>query len=928
MTQLASSYSDRIEAHIQGPVTGQVAVGKYIVQIGEVHGGEVNVQFPDRKPHLQLRSSRLPLPRPQTHLLDRKEEVAAAQRSLHAQQPVEFYGETGIGTSALLRHLGHFPNLPYADGVVYLHARTQPVADLLQALFEVFYETDIPYKPSNIEIRHILHQHQPLVLLDDNGLSRVEVEELLNSLPNFGFLLASADRCLWAMGHAIWVSGLPLAEGQLLIEQELGRLLTPAEQQSAQTLCLLLKGNPRRILAEVDLAKRENRALAEVVRSLQADASERSFVDRLLASLHQPQRWALALLAAFAGIALSAESVAAMGGLPEFSPLLTDLVHRHLLSLEGDRYQLAPDLAKVCAQVWDLNHSKGQALSYFTRWAEQHSRSPHQILQESEPLLDLLNWAAAARRWGEVLRLARVLEIPLALGKRWGAWEQVLQHLLQAGRAIGDQAVMSYALHQLGTRALCLEDPIAREQLTEALQIRESAGDRAGAAVTQHNLNFLIAPPLPPQGSEHWLKWLAMPLFLSLTGLVIWHQLRQLPPPLPLPPIPSPPEISSPTPTAPSESSTLSSGTATSPDRPVRLAVEPAQLNFGNPFVGDRPPSRTVTLRNQSTAAITLLTPRLSGRDHQAFAIHSSDCVQGAVLQPGETCQINLHLSPTYTGNYQATLAIARQSGQPQTVTLTGNVRLRTPDSIQPEILRFAADPDTIQRGDRIELCYETLRAKQAIIDPVIGRIAVGSDCVTVTPSATTTYTLTATSRTGEQVQRNTTITVIDLPPKILFFSPNSSTLTFGQQGQLCYGVADASSATIAPPVGSVAAVPKDCVAIAPQKTTTYTLTATNSQGRSAQQSTTVTVLPAPPPKITFFNVDPLKNGTFRLCYGVTDANRAEISNIGSVPVLPEHCLPPLKQPSNATQYTLTVTGIDGSQITQTVTVLGYADLI
>jgi hypothetical protein len=41
---------ERIEACVQGKVSGQIAIGKHILQIGSVHGGIVNVAVPEEQP--------------------------------------------------------------------------------------------------------------------------------------------------------------------------------------------------------------------------------------------------------------------------------------------------------------------------------------------------------------------------------------------------------------------------------------------------------------------------------------------------------------------------------------------------------------------------------------------------------------------------------------------------------------------------------------------------------------------------------------------------------------------------------------------------------------------------------------------------------------------------------------------------------------
>jgi hypothetical protein len=104
----------------------------------------------------------------------------------------------------------------------------------------------------------------------------------------------------------------------------------------------------------------------------------------------------------------------------------------------------------------------------------------------------VLQRSAQNGRWEGVLRLGQATEGPLAVRGHWGAWAETLKRELEAARQLGDRAAEAWSLHQSGTRALCLEDaPTARRDLSEALRLRESLGDREGAAVTRHNLKLL-----------------------------------------------------------------------------------------------------------------------------------------------------------------------------------------------------------------------------------------------------------------------------------------------------------------------------------------------------------------------------------------------------------------------------------------------------
>jgi hypothetical protein len=95
------------------------------------------------------------------------------------------------------------------------------------------------------------------------------------------------------------------------------------------------------------------------------------------------------------------------------------------------------------------------------------------------------------------------MERGLILSKRWQAWADILNLILKAARALGERKVEAWALHQLGSRAMCLgQADQARELLTEALNIRKAIKDKAGLKVTQHNLNVLLRGSVPPNGGK------------------------------------------------------------------------------------------------------------------------------------------------------------------------------------------------------------------------------------------------------------------------------------------------------------------------------------------------------------------------------------------------------------------------------------------
>ncbi len=494
--------AESIAVHVEGEVSGQVAIGNNILQIGSIHGGVVNIAMPEQQLRPRPRPSPVFLrPRPFPDLLDRETEVGAVTAAFQSATPVEVHGQAGVGKTALLRHLARHPAVTsFPDGVVYLSARRQPVEDLLQSLFDAFYETDIPFKPTDAEVRHALQGKRALILLDDVDLARDEVETLMDVAPACAFLLASPERCLWGEGRVLGLRGLPPSERLALVERELGRPVTPPEHAAAQALCTALDGHPLHILQAAAMAREEHLPLAEVACRVQTPSPAEALAAQVLDTLPEPEGQVLAILAALGGAPLPADHLAALAGLPNVAPVLETLQRRGLVQAHSPCYSLAGTLGQAVQQTSDLTPWAERALAYFTTWAERQRNAPGRLLEEADPILRTLEWAIGAGRWVDVMRLGRAVEGGLALGGRWSAWAQVLQWLLQAAQALGNQPAEAWALHQLGTRALCLGDgAAARTSLAKALRLRQALGDRIGAAVTCHNLDLLLGPPPPPQ---------------------------------------------------------------------------------------------------------------------------------------------------------------------------------------------------------------------------------------------------------------------------------------------------------------------------------------------------------------------------------------------------------------------------------------------
>jgi hypothetical protein len=629
--------TDRVR--VEGRVSGQIAVGDNNLQIriGSVHGGEVNVLLPEQQPSIRARSTPAAVrPRPFPGLLDREDELQAAATALRSATPVEFHGRAGLGKTSLLRHLAHHAAAAlFPDGVVYLVAGRQAVDDLLQSLFDVFFESDVPLKPSPGRVRQGMQHKQALILLDDVALTQEEVAGLMDAAPACSFLLASLERRLWGEGRPIGLDGLPTTDALALIERELGRPLTSQERPVAQALCTGLGGHPLQILQAAARVREEGLGLAEVARQVRASAPGEAVVAQVLPALSEPERRVLAVLAALDDASVHGEYLPALTGLSEVVGALQGLQHRGLVQAHSPRYSLTGELGAYLHKRWDVDPWSRRALAAFIAWAEEQ-RAPARLLEETGVILRLLAWAVGAGRWGDVLRLSRLVEGALALGCRWSAWAEVLEQALEAALALGDRAAEAWARHQLGSRALCLGDAAtARTFLVRALRMREALGDRAGAAVTRHNLDVLLSgpvsseeptqepareppsqeppqpppevpaspAPVPPSGVPLAVKIALValvPILIVVGSLGAWYLwLRPVPtlPPTEVPASPTPTITPSPTPTATPTATPTSTPTPTPTNTPTPTPTP------------TRTPSPTPTPDRIGPAAPRLLAP-------------------------------------------------------------------------------------------------------------------------------------------------------------------------------------------------------------------------------------------------------------------------------------------------------------------------------
>jgi len=261
-------------------------------------------------------------------------------------------------------------------------------------------------------------------------------------------------------------------------------------------------------------------------------------------------------------------------------------------------------------------------------------------------------------------------------------------------------------------------------------------------------------------------------------------------------------------------------------------------------------------------------------------------------------------ITPTATTTFTLTVTNSLGASTTQKVTVTVDVA--------PVIFSFTAAQSSITAGSSTTLVGAFLGGTGSI-DKGVGAVASGSPA-TVSPTATTAYTLTVANALGAKVSGTATVTV-EAVPVIKTFTAAKAAITYGSSTTL-NATFTGGTATIDNGVGSVTS--GKATTINPAATTTYTLTITNALGVMATQSLTVTV-DADPAIASFMASQPtITKGSSTTLTGVFSGGTGSINQgVGSV----TSNSAAMVSPTVSTTYTLTVTNPLAAKATRTVSV-------
>ena len=287
---------------------------------------------------------------------------------------------------------------------------------------------------------------------------------------------------------------------------------------------------------------------------------------------------------------------------------------------------------------------------------------------------------------------------------------------------------------------------------------------------------------------------------------------------------------------------------------------------------------------------------------------------------------------PTFTAvagaSYTFRLTV-KDPGGLQSSARTTVTSVTVPDIV---IVRFSATPDRILPGQASILEWNVTGATSVSITPGVGNNLRVEGSATVTPAATTTYTLVATGSGGRTQQATVTVTVGAAPaanPQILRFEATPTNIITGESSTLSWTTTGADRVDISG-VGTNLPLNGSRV-VSPAVTTTYTLSATAGTGSDARTVTAtavVTVGSGQAARIVSFSLNPTTinvGGSSQLCWNVENATTISISpGIGTVKAM--DCV--TVSPTATTTYILTAFNGTGSVTAQATLIVGAVKIL
>lgn len=509
----APDTSERIRA---GDVSGTMVVGSHNtvhnLMITAEYGSTVTLHggpLPDpvkRQPISQL-------PRSATEpLVGRERDVRVLREAIETHQLVQVWGVSGVGKSALLRHLAcTMPRGP--EGAAYIEAGGRTPDDIAQAIFDISF--DAPrYKPSLEVLKEHLKTLRLRIYLDDAGLDEKDLHRLFDMAEQSTFVFTSQQRSAVAGVHAIRLEGLTASAGAELVAAVLARGLRPDEARTVEALSDAVDGNPLR-LRRIALPAATGKGLPGI-----ADLPE--LLPALLNKLQPQERDLLHLLGSLSGTELAARHLVDLLGLPDIDALADGLVRHGLLLASETGYSCPPDVAECVLKSRETMFPAEPLCRVLTSWVQARDTTPDDVAAHFRALDIAVLRAEQSGHARLGATLARAASPKLALSRQFDAWGSLLGSGWAAAKSVGDKEGEEFFLREARTRrkaigrgaltaALVLEADVLWRELTalhahsasqQVANVTTSTAQHASVVPSAHGVVSTPTTPSPPSPSH------------------------------------------------------------------------------------------------------------------------------------------------------------------------------------------------------------------------------------------------------------------------------------------------------------------------------------------------------------------------------------------------------------------------------------------
>jgi hypothetical protein len=706
--------------------SGTIAVGRYELTVSSRVGALVSPLTRSRRSSIAKRPiARTTLPSSQ-QLFGRERELQQLMSFTSLPGAVELVGPEGIGKSALLRRMLGVIDLSGFEAVVFIHAAGKPSTDLVNEVFHSLYDVD-GYTPTNAQIARYLAARRALVILDQFDGSAQTARMVADAMPGCTVIVASESALLQGR-PVIELGGLPVNDSLLLVESASGEPLDQGNIAQFESLVEGVNGRPLDLLRAVSIAKSPREAADELMTHSQAALAEkRAIAPVAFAATSEAERCVLAAFVAVNGAALDLDAAASISGRPDAGAIVSELAGRGLLDSDGNRVWIrSGDLALAFAASRDYDRFD-DAFAFFQRFALHALDDRDRLHALSDAFCRVITIALARERYSDVVYMGRPFADAALESALLGPCEVALRCVDEASSRLKDEASQSWALHQLGVLAMCMDDiEGALRPLRRALKMREKSKDAVAESVTRRALGQIEtdAPDvakrklplpkwarLPAMQMPAWLepyRSYSKPLLMAGGGLVAALLLMSIARVV----LPHP--------------------------RPEPSAAQVLAQMQHRKYIPPAEPAPHAKRAQPAARPASAPPPAVQGPAPEAPAPVAAAAPQ-ALVHPSRV----VALAPRHHAATRPKLP----------------ARKKAVAAADPEIVSFDVEPHSISSGEYAQVCAVVRNAQSAAID-YVGPVSVGErSCVTVSPRTTHVYTLSATGN-GKMYHAYATVAV------------------------------------------------------------------------------------------------------------------------------------------------------------------------